>query len=215
MPPNRPLLLGHRGASRYAPENTVAAFELALRHGCDGFELDVRYTRDARSVICHNPFYRRRRIEKHLLSQFKLPCAEEVIRDFVDRAYLDIELKVPGEAEAILHALDGADRDSFVISSFLPDVLKSVHAFAKQIPLGLICENVRQLRRWDSLPIDAVMAHRKLAENALIEELHSASKQIFVWTVNRPKEMRRLAELGVDALISDDTLLLARVLHQK
>lgn len=215
MPPNRPLLLGHRGASRYAPENTVAAFELALRHGCDGFEFDVRYTRDARSVICHNPFYRRRRIEKHLLSQFELPTADEVIRDFVDRAYLDIELKVPGEAEAILRALDAADGESFVISSFLPDVLKSVHASAKKIPLGLICENVRQLRRWDSLPIDVVMVHRKLAKNELIEELHSAGKRIFVWTVNRPTEMRRLAELGVDALISDDTLLLARVLHQK
>ena len=215
MPSHRPLLLGHRGASRYAPENTVAAFELALRHGCDGFEFDVRYTLDAQSVICHNPFYRRRRIEKHPLAQFKLPCADNVIRDFAGRAYLDIELKVPGQVEAILHALDAADREGFVISSFLPDVLKSVHASAKKVHLGLICENVRQLRRWDSLPIDVVMVHRKLAKNELVEELHSAGKQIFVWTVNRAKEMRRLAELGVDALISDDTLLLARVFHQK
>jgi len=215
LPPTRPLLLGHRGASSYAPENTVAAFELALRHGCDGFEFDVRYTRDSGAVVCHNPFYRRRRIEKHLLSEFKLPCADHVISNFLGRAYLDIELKVPGQVEPILNALHAADRDSFVISSFLPDVLKAVHAYAKQIPLGLICENARQLRRWQTLPIRTVMTHRKLAKKALIEELHSAGKQIFVWTVNRPREMLRLAELGVDGLISDDTLQLARVFGQK
>ncbi len=41
----KPLLLGHRGAKSYAPENTIEAFELALQHGCDGFEFDVRLTR--------------------------------------------------------------------------------------------------------------------------------------------------------------------------
>ena len=215
MSSSRPLLLGHRGASKYAPENTVAAFNLALEHGCDGFEFDVRYTRDARSVICHNPFYRRRRIEKHLLSEFKLPYADEVIRSFVGRAYLNIELKVPGQVLPILDALHAADRNSFVVSSFLPDVLKAVQASGKNIPLGLICENVRQLRRWPSLPIRAVMTQKKLATKALIDELHSAGKRIFVWTVNRQKEMLRLAELGVDGLISDDTLLLARVFHEE
>ena len=59
MPPppkSRPLLLGHRGASKYAPENSLAAFDLALKHGCDGFEFDVRYTCDGRTVLCHEPF---------------------------------------------------------------------------------------------------------------------------------------------------------------
>jgi hypothetical protein len=45
-----PLLLGHRGARRAAPENTLAAFDLALQHGCDGFEFDVRRTLDGRSL---------------------------------------------------------------------------------------------------------------------------------------------------------------------
>lgn len=208
-------MLGHRGASKYAPENTVAAFNLALEHGCDGFEFDVRYTRDSHAVICHNPFYRRRRIEKHLLSEFKLPNADEVIRSFVGHAYLDIELKVAGQVQPILDVLNAADRNSFVVSSFLPDVLKAVHASGRDIPLGLICENVRQLRRWPSLPIREVMTQKKLATKTLVDELHSAGKRIFVWTVNRQKEMLRLAELGVDGLISDDTVLLARVFHKE
>lgn len=215
MPATRPLLLGHRGASKYAPENTIAAFELALKHGCDGFEFDVRYTHDLSAVICHNPFYRRRRIDKHPLAKFNLPCADDVIVSFAGRAYLDIELKVPGQVQPILDVLHAADHDRFVISSFLPDVLEAVHASARQIPLGLICENPRQLRRWHSLPVRLVMTHRKLATKSLVNDLHSAGKQIFVWTVNRRKEMLRLAELGVDGLISDDTLLLSRVFHQQ
>ena len=213
LPSSRPLLLGHRGASKYARENTVAAFNLALQHGCDGFEFDVRYTRDSRAVICHNPFYRRRRIETHLFSESSPPCADEVIGSFLGRAYLDIELKLQGQLQPILHALRAADRSRFVISSFLPHVLEAVYAVAKHVPLGLICENAGQLRRWPSLPIHALMIERKLATEALLDELHSTGKQVFVWTVNRQKEMLRLAELGVDGLISDDTLLLARTFN--
>src|SRR5947209_1262776 len=57
---SRPLLLGHRGAraTRAIPENTFASFDLALAHGCDGFEFDVRRTADGRALICHDPTFR-------------------------------------------------------------------------------------------------------------------------------------------------------------
>ncbi|WP_283137060.1 glycerophosphodiester phosphodiesterase [Rhizohabitans arisaemae] len=46
--------VAHRGASAYAPENTVAAFELASRQGADRFELDVRQTRDRELILMHD-----------------------------------------------------------------------------------------------------------------------------------------------------------------
>ena len=51
-----PLLLGHRGARASAgiPENTLASFDLALQHGCDGFEFDVRLTACGTAVVCHD-----------------------------------------------------------------------------------------------------------------------------------------------------------------
>ncbi len=55
----KPLLLGHRGAKSYAPENTIEAFELALQHGCEGLEFDVRLTADQQAVICHDPKFNR------------------------------------------------------------------------------------------------------------------------------------------------------------
>lgn len=212
---NRPLLLGHRGASKYAPENTPAAFDLALKHGCDGFEFDIRYTKDGRSVVCHNPRYKRKRIDARSFRELMLPCAEDVIQTYAGKAYLDIELKVPGKVTPILELLRGVRHDHFVISSFVPDVLQAVDSVRQGLPLALICENLRQLKRWPSLPLQALMIHQTLASAMLIEELHAARKQVFVWTVNRQSIMRRLTELGVDGLISDDTQLLVSTLKQK
>jgi glycerophosphoryl diester phosphodiesterase len=219
---NPPLLLGHRGASKYAPENTIAAFDLALAHGCDGFEFDVRFTRDARAVICHDPQFQNMEIAASEYAHFRasrgleLACADEVVRRYAPRSYLDIELKVEGELGSILAALAEAPRpDSFVISSFIPEVLLAAYARVQGLPLALICETRQQLSRWQTLPLAAVAVQHRLASPSLIEELHAAGKKVFVWTVNQAPEMRRFAELGADALISDDTQLLARTLHQQ
>lgn len=218
---SRPLLLGHRGASRYAPENTFAAFDLALEHGCDGFEFDIRYTRDARAVVCHDPQIGGKRIDASTYADLSggrvsLACADQVIVRYASRAFLDIELKVAGEIGPILAALGDAPRaDSFVISSFLSELLDAIYARVQGIPLGLICETNSQLARWPTLPVGFVMLHRKLASSALIAELHAAQKTVFIWTVNEEKEMRGFAEIGADGLISDDTKLLARTLQQR
>src|SRR5689334_4710189 len=136
---SRPLLLGHRGARKYAAENSMAAFDLALEHGCDGFEVDVRYTRDSRCVICHDALYRRRRIVSRTFAELNLPDAEEMISEYGYRAFLDIELKAPGDARPLLRALAKARARNYVISSFLPEVLNRVATEDADVPLGLIC----------------------------------------------------------------------------
>jgi glycerophosphoryl diester phosphodiesterase len=54
IPAGRPLVFGHRGGSRLAPENTLAAFDRAVEEGADGLELDVRLSRDGDVVVCHD-----------------------------------------------------------------------------------------------------------------------------------------------------------------
>jgi glycerophosphoryl diester phosphodiesterase len=54
QPSSRPLILAHRGASAEAPENTIEAFDLALRQGADGIELDVRISSDGVPVVIHD-----------------------------------------------------------------------------------------------------------------------------------------------------------------
>ena len=211
---SRPLLLGHRGASRYAPENSIAAFDLALDHGCDGFEFDVRYTRDGRCVVRHDPLYRRRRIISHRFSELNLPCAEEIVRKYSSRAFLDVELKAPGDAGPILRGLLQAKANKYILSSFLPEVLQPIAAQNSDIRVGLICETAKQLRKWSALPIHAVLMNWRLAEKNVISEIHSARKQVFIWTVNKRREMERLSALAVDGIISDDTKLLVETIRR-
>jgi glycerophosphoryl diester phosphodiesterase len=56
---SKPLIIGHRGASSIAPENTLAAFERALADGADGIEFDVRLARDRVPVVIHDATLRR------------------------------------------------------------------------------------------------------------------------------------------------------------
>ena len=58
-PTNNPLIIAHRGASLIAPENTLAAFALAMESGADGIELDVRLSRDGVPVVIHDATLRR------------------------------------------------------------------------------------------------------------------------------------------------------------
>lgn len=213
----RPLLLGHRGARYYAPENTVAAFDLALQHGCDGFEFDVRRTADAQAVICHDPKLAGRTIAKSryadLAARGPAPCLPDVLRAFAARAFLDIELKVAGLEDATVELLRmHPPARGFFVSSFLPGVVDHLHGIGANLPLGLICNTQRQLAGWTSVPVSALFLERGLVTSSLIDALHDAGKQVFVWTVNREREMRQFAELGVDGIISDDTQLLARTL---
>src|SRR6478609_1478057 len=95
-----PLLLGHRGLrsrSFRVRENTIAAFDLALQHGCDGFEFDVRLTADDRAVICHGAKFAGITIAQAACKRLRaLPLLDDILARYASRAFLDIELKVPG-----------------------------------------------------------------------------------------------------------------------
>jgi glycerophosphoryl diester phosphodiesterase len=218
----RPLLLGHRGARRRAPENTLGAFDLCLAHGCDGFEFDVRRSADARSVLCHDSRLAGFDIAHtrcDLLSsrcQLTLgysPAALEEVLSRFPQAFLDIELKVPGLEHLTVEAVRASPpQKGYVVSSFLPEVLKALHALDPEIPLGIIADSTRALARWRELPVAYVIPKYTVAGRELIEEAHGAGKHVLVWTVNRAPDMVRWANLGVDGIISDDTELLCRTL---
>src|SRR5581483_8786620 len=234
----RPLLLGHRGQRHtrriirhldqrvIPPDNTLAAFELTMQRGCDGFEFDVRYTHDRRGVVCHDPDYRglnvasapyeslrsasarrdRRATVNPATADDQMPCLEDVLARFATRAFLDIEIKIPGFEDEIAGAIRQTQpQRGFVVSSFLPPVLVRFHELDSSLPLGYICRDRKLLEHWRDLPAQVVIPHAKLASQCLVRELHAAGKQVFVWTVNRESEMRRLAIWGVDGIISDDT----------
>lgn len=123
-----PLIIGHRGASAHAPENTLGAFKLAMTVGADGIEFDVRLSRDGTPVIIHDDNLRRtgldaRRVADLNVSELKqidvgkwfdpvsfanepIPTLEQVL-DFFDtrKALLYLEMKSIGpEREKLANA---------------------------------------------------------------------------------------------------------------
>lgn len=141
-----------------------------------------------------------------------MPRFRDVLQRYRD-SFLDIELKVKGLERITLDLfLRHKPRRGFVVSSFIPGVLKSLRAEDPTIPLGLICESKTQLRLWSDLPVEYVILHHPLAEPDLIRKVKGAGKKVIVWTVNDPAEMQRFAEFGVDGIISDDTALLCKTL---
>jgi len=214
----RPLLLGHRGArgEKSVAENTLAAFDLALAQGCDGFEFDVRLTADGQAVICHDETTHGLRISQCPAADLGLPRLRDVLARYQKSAFLDIELKVPGlerMTTGLLRTL--APARGFVISSFLPEILQTIHGLDSSTPLGLICDTAVQLSVWPRLPVAYVIPHYKLVRRKLMSEIRTAGKKMVVWTVNAPAEMKRFSDWGVDGIISDSPKRLVLTLGPK
>jgi glycerophosphoryl diester phosphodiesterase len=202
----RPLLLGHRGArgEKSIPENTLASFDLALAQECDGFEFDVRLSADGQTVICHDASIRGLVIAESSAERLALPLLIEVLTRYQSNAFLDIELKVPGLERITANLLrECALARGYVVSSFLPEVLRTLHEIDDTIPLGLICETRAQFCRWPELPVAYVIPHHKLVRQSRVAKIKAADKKIFVWTVNVRSDMKDFVDWGVDGIISD------------
>ena len=228
---SKPLLLGHRGCrngslardnSTLPVENSLAAFEYALSNGCDGFEFDVRQTRDGRNVIWHDPHWNGLSIVATDYAQLSgphsesLPTLEDVLQQFGHRAFLDIELKVSGAEMSVVEALHATPpQHGFMVSSFHPGVLLRIHDIDPSVPLGYICDRDYALAIWRNIPIQTVLPRYDLVRKELIDEAHRLGREVATWTVNSASQMTQFAEWGIDGLISDDPALLYRTFHNE
>jgi len=168
----RPLVLGHRGASALAPENTLAAFSLALEQGADGFELDVWRCGSGEVVVIHDEDARRvagspARIPAEPLERLRgldvgswrgpafqgerIPRLEEVLERF-PAAVVNVELKSgslpdPRLASAvarIVHSAGAAGR--VVVSSFSAALVGAFRLLAPEVATGFLVDKRRMWR---------------------------------------------------------------------
>lgn len=161
----RPLILAHRGASAYAPENTLSAFELALEQGAHGVELDVKLSADSKIVVIHDATLDRTTNGQGRVSQLtlaalrevdagsffsekftgeKIPTLEEVFEAIGQRALINVELtnyKTPrdGLADKVCDLVKRFGLEERVLfSSFLPSNLKRTRKLLPYTPRGLL-----------------------------------------------------------------------------
>lgn len=220
MTARRPLILGHRGAPREAPENTMRAFRLALEQGADGIELDVQASADGVPVILHDDSLERttdRRGDVSLLSWDEISAAraggepvprlEEVAAwAAATGAFLNVEIKRPGIEATALGAIEAAGHTgSTLFSSFHVESVAEVRRLAPEAACWLLTEHWRPdtLALAQELGVGGVCLHDPLATKDVVSALRAARLGAVVWTVDKPGRIRALLRAGVQGIITN------------
>ena len=225
------FIIGHRGASGHAPENTLAAFKKAVALGATFIETDLQLSRDARFVAIHDDTLDRttngqgkvhdqtlatlRRIDagSWFGSEYageRIPTLEEIL-EFSKKndIVFYLELK-PSGSWGGEHALIGALRESgevarVVVISFDPTILAGLRKIEPTLMTGVLYDG--QLADPLKTAVDVggrqLVARGDLVTPAMIVEARKRDLQVVCWTVNHPAHIRLLIAAGVDGIMSD------------
>jgi glycerophosphoryl diester phosphodiesterase len=214
------LIYAHRGASVDHPENTLRAFRHALALGVDGIELDVHATADGIPVVIHDRDIRRTTTGVGYVDEIPLawlqtfdagagegvPSLAEVLALVGDAARLDVEIKGLGTERVVLDVLAKYPAVTWAISSFDWNTLRTVRrldATAELWPLAERCgDDLIAIAAELASPAVSLFTGAYTTETA--PKLRDAGLRVVVWTVNDPREARRVADLGAFALCTDD-----------
>jgi glycerophosphoryl diester phosphodiesterase len=225
-----PLVIAHRGASAYAPENTIPAFELAVRQGADMIELDVQRSADGVLVVFHDDTTERWDGQRRLAAActlaelLALDIGGERVATLAEASAfarergvrLNVELKAAGFGAEVVRMLRAERVEELVlISSFVEAALHESAAANPRIPRAYLMGNdtwrpdVRFREAW---PFGALRRTKAVAwhptielpfVNMLIPRVRRADYQVNVWTVDDPAIMHTLIGLGVDGIITN------------
>ena len=215
-----PVVIAHKGASGYAPENTLLSFRRALDLGAHMIELDLRETLDGELVCIHDPTVDRTTNgtgEIHELRYKELrgldagegehiPLLTEVLRLASGKIKVNIDLKVIEVEKKLLDLIEDYKmvQDVFV-SSFFHGTLRVLRDLSENVKTGILIEvpNDNLVSYALDFDVNAINPHHKLITPELVEEAHSVGLKVYPWTVNDLQTMKELLTLGVDGLITD------------
>jgi glycerophosphoryl diester phosphodiesterase len=221
--------VGHKGAHLIAPGNTADSFDAALAAGVDMIEFDVLSTRDGRIVLAHDWADADRR-EPMTLEE----GLDHFATDVYAGVELDVDMKLTGYEREVVEGLRARGLlDRTLISSHYLESLDQVTRLAPGTRRGLSVPKVKRdytkgplalpaygIARYmrARLPakmaalartgrIDAVMAHWLLASRALVESMRAENAEVYIWTIDDPRRIEKIAALGVDGVITNDPRL--------
>lgn len=227
-PPPRPHVerIGHRGAPREYPENSLPAFARAIELGADAVELDVHVTLDGIAVVHHDPDVRdvaargrsKRPIKQtswtelstiELAPGIGIPSLEQVLAQVGARATVYVELKGEESERAALTVIRTSNAKC-AIHSFDHGVIERAARIAPAIRRGILFDDypadVEQSMHAASA-ID-VWPRWNVIDKPLVDRVHAVGGRVIAWTVNTTQAAEGLVALGVDGLCGDDVRLL-------
>ncbi len=218
----RIIKIAHRGASAYEPENTLRAFEEAIRLGADMIELDVRLSKDRELVVIHDNRLERTTngfgfVGDKTLAELKtldagrgekIPTLREVLNTTKGRTRLVIELKEEGTEEPALDLIrESGSADEVIVVSFSPVILREVKELSGaniSIKTGAIYfMSANPIRMAKESSADAIAPYHHFVTKRLVKEAHKNNLIVIPWTVDSKSRAQKLIEMGVDGIVSN------------
>jgi len=235
-----PAIVAHRGIHRFDPENSLPAFVEATYHRVDWIECDVWPSADGEVVIVHDETVDRtttgtgpvgqRRWEE--LASLQLRNADgsvygarlPVLRELVQLAAritpppgLLVEIKPansPKFVERVIHLLKGAC-ERWWVQSFDEDNLVHALAYDPRAPLAFLVEDRPALERGVANGWKNINADHQLLDEPTVRKMRDAGVTVGAWTVNEEADLRRVMDLGVQWIITDEPVLARKLLQQR
>jgi glycerophosphoryl diester phosphodiesterase len=233
----KPLVIAHRGASAYRPENTHAAYDLAVAQGADMIEVDLHRTRDGAVVVAHDAdlesiggvgeiagadFRAVRALDAGQGEQ--IPVLEEMLGAFGDQIPFNLEFKrssggpYGGMAEIVWQEIVARGLPGRTLfSSFYDPDLAELRERAPEARIGLLLSRRfpdAALDRARRLGAEALHPALPLVDAELVRSAHGEGLAVYVYTVDDPADMRRLVDLGVDGLFTNRPDVLRALVDQ-
>lgn len=245
MPPEQPntcAIIAHRGASGYAPENTLAAFQKALELGADMIECDIHATQDGELVVIHDETIDRTTndtgyVKDYTLSELKqfeifyrndafrnerIPTLREVIALTKGQAKLVIEVKTcpvfyPGIEKKLVNMIEREQlvAESLVIAFYHP-TLREINRLNPAIQTGILYVGglVEPWAAADAVGATALHPQYEYAQPDMIAEARRRGYRVHPWTIDRPEDLRQWLDYGVDGITTDFPDRLAALLRE-
>ena len=217
-------ILGHRGASAAAPENTLAAFSLAMTQQATGIELDVYQVEDE-IVIIHDRWLNRTTngkgmVTSHPLSYLRslnagsgevIPYLAEVFNILPEHAVLNVEIKHLSNVESWLEkihqglAQSGFPAENLIISSFNHRWIRQIKTAWPQVRIGALTATYPENGLGFAHDLDAFSLHMALdvVDEFYVKEARQAGLKALVYTVDHPEDMLMLKAWGVDGIFTN------------
>jgi glycerophosphoryl diester phosphodiesterase len=230
-------IFAHRGYSGRAMENSMTAFQMAKQAKVDGVELDVHLTRDGEIVVIHDEKLDRTttgtgwigklsysQISKHSLHSLPnetVPRLASVLELFLDtKTLINIELKnqlIPyaGLGKKVMELVDHYDmKQRVILSSFHHPSLMELKKLQPTWNIALLidCVMVEPWKYAKFLGIDQLHLHYSAIDEQVVVKCKQNGIKIRTYTINHAKEMQRIAQLDVDAIITNYPTRLRRVI---
>lgn len=227
----RSIVIGHRGASYYAPENTVASANLAWEQNADAVEVDVHLSSDNQIVVIHDKDTERTAGKKFLVSQtsmdtlrtleagsFKdekyrgepIPLLNDVVETVPEGKKLIVEIKSDKKIVPVLKETFGDHEkiDQFVFIAFNYETIveakksfPSNEAYWLSSKLKEDAKTVLQRVKEDGL--DGVNFNYSIITPEVVELANEMGLEVYAWTVNDREKARELQEMGVKGITTD------------